>query len=185
MIEKYPSYFQKSTFFIYPLLNLNTVMPNVPKNTYLALKGHLKVEDEKLICVYKISNNPSDIEFEEKYLKTSKYYERSIASLQDNIIIHIFDISFMKEDLYLFRRGKYSEMSVKNKQKILNFYKTGTLEKEYMYSFLFPEKHYSIYASLLDVPESVLEEGVELAEPFNESKECFELNNHLELFTTN
>jgi hypothetical protein len=181
IIEKYPSYFQKSIFFIYPLLNLNKSKPDIPKNTYLAIKDVLKIEDEKLICVYNITDDPTFIDFEENHLKKSKYYERSIAVSTERMMIHIFDISFLKEDLSLFKSGKYSQISMKNKQKILDFYKTGTLEKEYIYSFLFPEKYYSVYASVLDVSESILKEGVELAEPFDEAKECLILNNDLEL----
>lgn len=171
MIEKYPGYFQKSTFFLYPLLGLNKTTTIVPITTYLALEGRYLPHDRLLICLFHNKQDARHEQFVRTVVKTSAHYVETIELVDPDQILHVFDISFIGDDLDKFMDGHYSKMSDARKYEILRLYNPQTPVHETMRSFLFPEEHYSLYAALLNVPESLLREIVELADPYNNVKE--------------
>lgn len=171
MIEKYPEYFQKSTFFLYPLLGLNKTTTIVPSITYLALEGRYMPHDRLLICLFHNKQDARHEQFVRTVVKTSAHYVETIELVDPDQILHVFDISFIGEDLDKFMDGQYSRMSDARKYEILRLYNPSTPVHEIMRSFLFPQEHYGVFAALLNVPESLLRQIVELADPYDNVKE--------------
>ncbi|NDC31797.1 MAG: hypothetical protein EBZ58_12880, partial [Bacteroidetes bacterium] len=64
--QLYPTYFQKSKLFLYPLLGLQRQL-TAPEEVYFSWKGKYAPEDQKLILVY---NNVSGSLYQE--LKNTK-----------------------------------------------------------------------------------------------------------------
>jgi hypothetical protein len=73
-----------------------------------------------------------------------------------------FDFSDLGEDWFHFVNGKYSQISVNLKRKIIGFFDESTGNYIYVYSYLFPEKFFARYAELLDVPVELLKSVGEL-----------------------
>lgn len=186
MIEKYPEYFQKSTFFLYPLLGLNKVMTIVPINTFLSLEGKHSIGDQLLFCLFHHKKEVRHEQFERVCVKTNEHYIESIELMDPDYVLHVFDISFLKDDLDKFMEGHYSKISDARKYEILRSYNPSNVVHTIMNSFLFPSQHYSSFAELLNVPEDLLIEIVELASPFDPIKEnCTIPLLNLELSSTN
>lgn len=170
MIETYPKYFQKSLFFLYPLLEIRGGYDiQVPKNSYLILEGKVSIKDYKLICVFKKLKNFEN--FEKKYILKHKLLLETIELENPKEIMYIFDLSKFKYDVDRFLEGKYTHMRFDSKMLIKNFYSPDNVIAFYIISFLFPEKHYETYSKILNVPIQILEEAKELADIYDEEKE--------------
>jgi hypothetical protein len=155
----YRKYFQKSKVFLYPLLNIKRGSCAVPEETYLSW-NEIQPEDAKLICVYDCRDDDEFMRFEKTILLR---HNRLVDYIKTHDkIIYTFDFSDIKEDWLFFIGGRYSKMSLKVKEKILNFFDISSSNYVYMKSYLFPEGFYSDYAKCLDVDESILREVIEL-----------------------
>lgn len=157
----YTKYFQKSKVFIYPLLGIKKGSSVVPRETYLSWDSCYGSEDKKLICLYHKRTDPEYINFEKnvllKHNRLSDYLESD-----DGSAIFVFDFSDLKDEWTHFINGRYSQMSKKTKETILNFFDKTSGNYIYMYSYLYPEKFFSRYAELLGVEESLLKSVGEL-----------------------
>lgn len=163
------SYFQKSLFFIYPLLSIPKKY--LPQNTYLIAED-INVESRILICEYRKFQTADELKFESQYILSHPAF-KECKKLENGELIYLFsfeDIEY-KSFWNLFLEGKYSLFSSSAKKKILSFYKEGTTTKEYIMSYLYPEKFYSEYAELLNVSVDTLKEIGELIDKPNLKKE--------------
>ena len=156
----YKKYFQKSKVFLYPLLGIKRGSAVVPKETYVAWEGRCTSEDMKLVCVYDFRNDT-------EYKKFEKYTLLGHNRLSDYVIIKsevifTFDLSDLNDDWFYFINGKYSKLSSKTKEKILNFFDRYSGNYAYMHSYLVPERYFNNYAELLDVETDILKEVGEL-----------------------
>lgn len=176
LIEKYPDYFQKSMFFLYPLLRLNKKVNKIlPKNTFLEMEGYIEPGEYKLICVFH-TDDEDFFEFEQVWVSSNKQLFDKLEIGDLDVVVYVFDLSEFKEDFDLFLEGKYSKMSPEVKNKIMQFYEYGTLTYEYVKSFLYPEDYYSTYSQILSVDETLLRSNVELCSPYDSEKECFKFS---------
>ena len=184
MIDEYPKYFQKSRFFLYPLLNIKGKDIEVPKNSYLILTEEgISEKDYKLICHFK-KVKLYDI-FEKKYIVNHSLLESIlIAENEQEDAIYVFNLAAFKKDIDLFLKGKYGKLSYKVKQKIISFYSTKNMIYDYMDSFLFPVDYYDVYSNILNVPISVLKEAEELTDVYNQEKETCPIKLKKLVFTT-
>ena len=80
-------------------------------------------------------------------------------------------MSGFASDWDLFLKGKYSQMSLKIRNQILNFFEKNSGNYIYVNSFLFPEKWFKRYAEILDVSEELLKEVGELCDVPNQQME--------------
>jgi hypothetical protein len=169
----YTNYFQKSRLFLYPLLDIKRGAPAVPLNTYVAWEGKHNSEDIKYICTYENRIDAPFTKFENtKLLNHNRLLEKHELPEQ---ITYIFDFSDMKQDWLCFLDGKYSQISDKNKRKILNFFDKYTSNHVYMDSYLFPGKYFKLYAELLGVDEQLLRDVGELCNKPDINKETLNL----------
>lgn len=171
MIDKYPDYFQKSMFFLYPLLDLNKDMQIVPENTYLGIEGYITEKEPKVVCRFANTEDPKFTQFKNLYIYQSPYFLEELERESPDETLYVFDLSPYHTDYELFLKGEYSRMAEPTKRKIMRFYRYGTAPFEYMKSFLFPDQYYQIYADLLHVTREVLQNSVELASKYDQEKE--------------
>lgn len=173
MITEYPTYFQKSLFFLYPLLDIRS-NKIFPENTFLILDGYVEEKDCKIICTY--DNDVLNFsQFEEKELLSNKYFLEKIEIDEQDRSLYIFDLSEYCDDYQLFINGEYSKMSKETKNIIISFYKFGTLQYDYIKSFLYPDKHYELYSNVLNVDVDILKNNVELVSKYEPDKETFNI----------
>lgn len=181
MKQIYKSYFQKSKVFLYPLLRIKKGIRFVPAETYITWSHDLIDSKNVLICAYqisKITKNEQEVKtkqefntFVKEHLETNEFYHS--RHFTDNLDIIVFDLSYFKHDIKMFREGKYSKFSRLTKDIILDFFgDIGTISK-YMESYLFPEKYYDVYSDILNVPISLLAETIELCDKPDLDKEDF------------
>lgn len=169
MIEDYPKYFQKSLFFLYPLLNIRGWDIRVPKNSYLIIEDYITEKDYKLICHFEKTEGFGI--FEIKYLFKNSFFLEDLSDQSTDDGVYVFDLSFFKKEIDIFLSGKYSKMSEMIKYKIVGFYSEKSDIRDYVESFLYPDKYYEEYSKILKVPISALEEVGELADIYNRDKE--------------
>ena len=83
----------------------------------------------------------------------------------------------------MFIKGKYSKISTKSKNLILNFFDKNSGNYKYIEGYLFPDAHFSNYAELLDVDFELLEKVGELCDKPDLEKETLTIliNNLTEL----
>ncbi len=171
MLEDYPKYFQKSTFFLYPLLGIKGWDIQLPKNTYLIIENYITEKDYKLICHFEKTGEGFGL-FEIKYLFKNNFFVESLKTQDpDKDGLYVFNLSIFNKEIDIFLSGKYSKMSEVVKYKILSFYSKKTNIHDYVESFLYPEKYYEEYSKILKVPVSALEEVGELANVYDRDKE--------------
>jgi hypothetical protein len=165
----YRKYFQKSKIFLYPLLDIKRGTKIVPSETYLSWNNSYSPEDMKLICVYDTTNVGYE-EFEKtvllKHTRLSDYIKAN-----DNKCIITFDFSDLSEDWFHFINGRYSQISLNVKRKIIGFFDQSTGNYIYVYSYLYPEKFFARYAEILDVPVDLLKSVGELCDKPDLDKE--------------
>jgi hypothetical protein len=151
----YKKYFQKSKIFIYPLLDIKRGSPSVPTETYISWKENYNSEDIKLICLYKTTNDPEYVKFEnEVLLKHNRLHDYIV--IDDTTSLFIFDFSDMQNDWLYFIEGKYSKINDSIKKRILNYFNNNSANFIYVESYLFPNKFYEEYASILNVDIDLL-----------------------------
>lgn len=157
----YRDYFQKSRVFLYPLLGIRRGASVIPEITYLGWDGNLTPEDTKLITIYP---KRSDKEYQnfEKHVLINHSRASDFIELSDEQLLITFDFSDMKTDWHHFLNGRYSQMDVKIKRKIRDFFDKNSANYVYIDSYLFPEKYFALYADLLNVKTELLIEVGEL-----------------------
>jgi len=167
--DLYKKYFQKSKIFMYPLLGIER--GNVaPEEVYFSIRDNYKPEDKKLVLVYNPKMDLKYESFKEGRLVNHKLlYDR--FKDQNGNDIFVFDMSGFAADWDLFLAGKYSQMSLKIRNQILNFFDKNSGNYIYVNSFLFPEKWFKRYAEILDVSEELLKEVGELCDVPNQQME--------------
>lgn len=175
--ELYKKYFQKSIWFLYPNLGIKQNAAFTPINTYIVFNDEICKKDEKLIVLHEDHNNEEFRQFEKNILFKNKFFD-NFRSCVDNKIAYIFTFQEFGTDWNNFLSGKYSRLSPALKEKIKNYTGQQTDEWQYIKSFLYPERHIDLYATLLagddkDIREMhrILTEVGELCEPFNLEKE--------------
>lgn len=177
--ELYTEYTQKSKLFLYPGLDIKRGSDVTPIDTYVSWDGLYSLEDCKLICVYHIRKDSNFKSFEKiKLMNNPRFYD--FHYLGNDKGAYVFDFSDLKEDFKHIVESRYSKISETYKKKILSYYTGVKAHKEYMESYLYPEKHYDTYAKLLSVsnPEPLkqaLKETVELCTKIDLEKENLKL----------
>jgi hypothetical protein len=166
----YKDYFQKSKVFLYPLLGLKRGSAAAPKQCYLSWNNAITPEDMKLICVYTKRSDSEYKQFEAKFLINHKRLSDYIE-LQDNELLLAFDFSDIESDWKYFINGKYSKMDSDLRRRILNHFDKHSGSYPYLESFLFPNKYFSLYSTLLAVDEQILRDVGELCTPPDLEKE--------------
>jgi hypothetical protein len=166
----YRTYFQKSKIFLYPLLDIKRGASVVPEQTYLSWEGFLGTEDIKLIALYPKRTDREYLSFEKnvllKHSRTTDFVE-----LSDTQVIVTYDFSDLESDYRKFIAGKFSQMDIKLKRKIRDFFETNSGNYVYVDSYLFPEKYFQLYADLLNTSEELLRSVGELCSPPDLDKE--------------
>jgi hypothetical protein len=178
----YKKYFQKSKVFLYPLLLIKKGAKYIPSETYLSLNDVIKPEDKKLVCNYPVSKTDDYKLFEKNVLlKHTRIYD--YIKIDESNAIIIFDFSDLEDDWDMFIKGKYSKISTKSKNLILNFFDKNSGNYKYIEGYLFPNAHFSNYAELLDVDFELLEKVGELCDKPDLEKETLTIliNNLTEL----
>ena len=82
--------------------------------------------------------------------------------LDDSKGVYIFNFKDLKDDYLKITKGKYSQLSNRYKQKILEFFKHHRAHHAYIESYLYPDKYFTMYSDLLNVKVEVLKEVGEL-----------------------
>jgi hypothetical protein len=90
--------------------------------------------------------------------------------------IYVFDFSSYASDWDHLIAGRYSKMSLKTKQTVLDYFERYSGNYIYMHSFLFPNKWFKRYAEILDVSEELLIEVGELCDKPDWKKELFTIH---------
>ena len=165
----YRKYFQKSKIFLYPLLDIKRGTKIVPSETYLGWNESYTPEDMKLVCVYNTTN--SDYEQFEKTVLLKHTRISDYIKVDEKKCIITFDFSDLGEDWFHFVNGKYSQININLKRKIIGFFDESTGNYIYVYSYLFPEKFFARYAEILDVPVDLLKSVGELCDKPDLDKE--------------
>ena len=163
-------YVQKSIKFLYPLLKIAFDSKILPLQTFLAWEGEVAINSCKLSCVYDVKEEVEFTKFERTVLRGHELFS-AFFDVENNRRVYIFDLKQHKTDVFLFLKGKYSQLSEETKLTILNFYNLNKFSKEYIDSFVNPENYFEQYAKLLDVPVRTLRKVGELCDPFNRTKE--------------
>ena len=166
----YGKYFQKSKIFLYPPLDIKRGTSVVPSETYISWKNTYTSEDMKLVCVYKSRTDSEYLNFEKQVLLKHNRLSNYIK-IDSETTVFIFDFSDLKNDWTYFINGKYSKISLKIKNKIINFFDKNSGNYVYVTSYLFPEKYYEDYANILDCPIELLISVEELCDKPNLDKE--------------
>lgn len=160
-------YFQKSTFFLYPLLKIPKKI--IPIVTYLYWNDY-STQDLVLICRYKPFNTDQERKFEVEHLISSPFY-KDYYKLEDGTVVYIFSLQTIPSVVELFIQGKYSRFPTLFKERVLDFYKPETRTRSYMKTYLYPEYYYSLYSKFLNVSKDLLKEIGELVDPPDLTKE--------------
>ncbi len=171
--DLYKKYFQKSKIFMYPLLGIER--GNIaPEQVYFSIRDKYKPEDRKLVLLY---DPKMDLKFEPLKEERLINHKLLIEWMEDNNgnQIFVFDMSGFASDWDLFLAGKYSQMSLKVRNQILNYFVKNSANYSYLHSFLLPDKWFKQYAEILDVSEELLKEVGELCDSPNLVKEQFKL----------
>jgi hypothetical protein len=168
--ELYRDYFQKSKIFVYPLLGIKRGSAAVPEQTYLSWQGKIKTEDKKLITVYEARKDAEYMLFEKNIiLKHPKIID--VLRIKENKKVFVFDFSDLEDNWNYIIYGKYSMISDNIKHKLLNHFDKYSGNRNYLETYLYPEKYFDVYSELLDAKESLLKSVGELCTPPDLDKE--------------
>jgi hypothetical protein len=170
MIDKlYGKYFQKSRSFLYPALGIKRTSSISPSGTYISLEGRIGADEMKLICSFKDDQSEGFKAFEEQMLLTNPLFVEKIHIKGFNL--YVFDLEIYQTDYFNFLFGKYSKLSSVLKKAIKTYYGEKSPEYKYIDTYLYPDKYYEVYAKLLDVDISILENLGELCDSWDDEKE--------------
>ncbi|HEY4062311.1 MAG TPA: hypothetical protein VGM30_10445 [Puia sp.] len=179
--ELYKKYFQKSIWFLYPNLGIKRHATFTPINTFIVLNDNITEYDEKLIVLHEDLNSEGFKQFEKNVLFKNRFFY-TFKPCVDNKVAYIFTFQEHQEDWFNFLSGKYSLLSKELKNRIESYAGKNSLEWEYIYSFLYPDKHFELYATLLAQGEKDVESmqeilmGIgELCPPYNLAKESLKI----------
>jgi hypothetical protein len=172
--QLYARYFQKSKLFLYPLLGIERGL-TAPEEVYFSWEGKYAPEDQKLIVVYSNASNPDFQAFKSTKLSKHRLLLEIIPTMQDQEI-YVFDFSSYATDWDHLIAGRYSKLSLKTKQTVLDYFERYSGNYIYMHSFLFPNKWFKRYAEILGVPEELLIEVGELCDKPDWKKELFTIH---------
>ncbi len=118
--QLYAQYFQKSKLFLYPLLGFERGL-TAPEEVYFSWDGKYASEDQKLILVYSNLTNPFYQELKSTKLSKHRLLLEIIPTMNDQEI-YVFDFSSYATDWVHLIAGRYSKMSLKTKQTILDYF---------------------------------------------------------------
>ena len=172
----YNRYFQKSRSFLYPALGLSKDKQkgfHSPVQTYIAYKDIIKIEDKQLLCQFNTDEKNFN-QFEKKYIHTHPLYKYTLDKG-----VYIFNYNTYGQDWDYFIQGKYSKLSDQLKNSIKIYYGEKSQEYKYIHTYLYPDKHFSMYSKLLDIDRQILESNGELCDTFNKEKETLILSEKL------
>ncbi len=172
--QLYAQYFQKSKLFLYPLLGFERGL-TAPEEVYFSWEGKYAPEDQKLIVVYSNLTNPFYQTLKSTKLSKHRLLKEIIPTMNDQEI-YVFDFSSYATDWDNLIAGRYSKLSHKTKQTILDYFERYSGNYIYMHSFLFPNKWFKRYAEILDVPEELLVEVGELCDKPDWKKELLTIH---------
>lgn len=173
MIDKlYGKYFQKSKSFLYPILGIKRTGIK-PLETYVSLEGRVNPEDVKLVCTFKHSDSVEFKTFEENMLIGNPLFVEKIQAKDFNI--YVFDLEIHQNDYFNFILGKYSRLSNVTKKAIKDHFGERSAEYRVIESYLYPEKHFENYATLLDIDVEMLKQIGELCDPCDLEKEILKV----------
>lgn len=169
-------YFQRSMFFLYPVLKIPSHVNIKPICTYLSWEDKYDVSDCRLICLFPKMDltEPMKAANEKKYLLGNSRYE-TMEELEDGRVIYVFNLENLQKDWNYLLEGKYSKMSAYVKLAINDFFRTNSKTLAYMDSYINPSNYYETYAKMLDIETEVLKEGVELLSKPDMSREHFSI----------
>ena len=163
------SYFQKSKFFLYPMLRIPRIIS--PTKTYLFWEDKYGRKDYRLICEYKNFTIDTDRVIEKKNLFAHSMYDNFYET--DDTLIYVFNLVKHKEILDIFIEGKYSQIPKAYKNAILAYYDQDLGTRPYMESFLYPDLHFDTYSDLLNVDIDIIKTTGELSNKPNLKFETF------------
>lgn len=159
----YKKYFQKSKPFLYPALGIRRGSSIIPIETYMAWENVFSHEQRKLCCVYKPDDSSLFKTFEKTKLQENKLFH-SMYLLEGDQICYAFDFDPLAHDWDCVLHGKYSKISEEYKSVIRTFSSSSQSNSAYINSFLYPEKHFSIYSDLMGVSVQTLRDVGELCD---------------------
>jgi hypothetical protein len=149
-----------------------------PEEVYFSWEGKYSPEDQKLILVYTNVSGSLYQELKNTKLANHRLLLEIIPTMQDQEI-YVFDFSSYASDWDHLIAGRYSKMSLKTKQTVLDYFERYSGNYIYMHSFLFPNKWFKRYAEILDVPEDLLVEVGELCDKPDWDKELLRVHTPL------
>jgi hypothetical protein len=161
--EIYTSYFQKSKIFLYPLLGIARGAVETPEQTYLAYGDMIRPEHMLYLCRYTNRTDTAYLKFEKERLMGHPLF-RGYFVLEDKSKLFMFDYSSMGEDWFHLLNGRYSQVKLERRKKILNHFEENTANYVYIESYLFPKKYMDQYARILNVRKDLLEQVGELCD---------------------
>lgn len=150
------NYVQKSRIFLYPLLGIKRGVSVTPMETYMSWEGKYEVEDCRLTCLYRLRDDRDFKVIESTKLTGNPLFD-AFFEIEGDIGAYVFDLSDHKQDFLNVVNGKYSQLSDKHKQTVMNFFKSHSSHHVYIESYLNPKKFIPMYADMLsteskDVP---------------------------------
>lgn len=165
-------YFQRSMFFLYPVLKIPSTVNIKPICTYMSWENKYDVSDHRLICLFpKIDiTEPLKAAHEKRYLLGNSRYEH-MELLDDGRVIYVFNFENLQKDWNHLLEGRYSKLSAYVKLAINDYFRINSRTAAYMDSYLNPGNYYDAYSKLLGVDIELLKEGVELLSKPDISKE--------------
>ena len=92
-----------------------------------------------------------------------------------NFNIYVFDLEIHQNDYFNFILGKYSRLSNVTKKAIKDHFGERSAEYRVIESYLYPEKHFENYATLLDIDVEMLKQIGELCDPCDLEKEILKV----------
>jgi hypothetical protein len=154
----YRNYSQKSRIFLYPALGIKRSSSVKPIQTYITIEGRYGLEDYCLTATFQIRTDDEYKLFVKNVLKGNKYFKEAFEITNEEKIIIVFNLIDFKKDWDNFILGKYSKLSVYQKNNILSFYKTNPNNLAYIESYLYPYKYNRLYADALSSSEHEADE---------------------------
>jgi hypothetical protein len=146
---------------MYPLLDIKRGSSVTPIQTYFEWEGHYTAEDMKLIAMYPIRDDQEYKLFMKNIILKHPRLS-GMHKIDDHSQLLIFDFSDLKDDWFKLIDGQYSKLNMTIKRKVKDHFDKKSGSYVYIDSYLFPERYFSIYASLLGVDEDLLKQVGEL-----------------------
>lgn len=176
MIDKlYGKYFQKSRSFLYPALGIRRTGTYSPTGTYISIHGVIPPEDVRLICTFKKETSDKFNQFEQDMIIENPLFLEKITTDSDfNVYVFSLENSY-EADFFNVILGKYSRLSTPLKRAIKQYFGEKSLEYKYIETYLYPDRFFDNYSSLLGIDTDTLKRIGELCDPIDLEKECLVL----------